>query len=181
MHILMHICCANCALFPLMSMHERGGTVTGFWSNPNIHPLTEYRLRLDAVRQLAEMRSLPMQYDEEYGLVEFVRAVAGREDERCDYCYRVRLDATAARAKALGLDGFTSSLLVSPYQRFDKIYALGIELQGQYDIEFIGEDFRPGYRSGMQMSRDLGFYRQKYCGCIYSEMERYAKNMQPEA
>lgn len=175
MRLLMHICCANCALYPLAVLEERAVSVTGYWWNPNIHPLLEYRSRFGAVRQLAALRDLPMEYDDRYGLVEFLRNVAGHEGDRCFYCYRVRLEATAVRARELGMDGFTTSLLVSPYQKFDKIQEIGREMQDRHDIAFVGEDFRPGYRRGMQMSRDLGLYRQKYCGCIYSEMERYDK------
>lgn len=175
MNILMHLCCANCALYPVTKLRAEGHSIHGYWFNPNIHPLTEYRLRLGAVRQLADIWSLPVQYDDEYGLVEFVRTVAGQEHERCGYCYRVRLDATARRAKELGMDGFTTSLLVSPYQKFDTILEAGQAAAEHYGIAFYGEDFRPGYREGMNMSRELGLYRQKYCGCIYSEMERYAE------
>ncbi len=73
------------------------------------------------------------------------------------------------------LDGFTTSLLVSPYQKFDKIITIGQEMGKKYSIPFYGEDFRPGWKTGMNLSKDLGLYRQKYCGCIYSEMERYLK------
>lgn len=175
MNLLMHICCANCALYPVTKLREQGHSVHGFWFNLNIHPLIEYRKRLGAVQQLAELWGLPVVYDDEYGLVEFVRNVAGREDGRCSYCYAIRLEATAQRAKALGMDGFTTSLLVSPYQKFDKIQEIGHAVSERHEIAFYAQDFRRGYSEGMNMSRELGFYRQKYCGCIYSEMERYAE------
>jgi len=174
MNILMHICCANCALFPVKQLREQGHCVHGLWFNPNIHPLMEYRNRLGALEQLAALWNLPVEYCGEYGLVEFVRAVAGHEGDRCGYCYALRLEATAVRAKELGMDGFTTSLLVSPHQKFDKIQELGRAAGARHGITFHGEDFRSGYREGMNLSRELGFYRQKYCGCIYSEMERYA-------
>ncbi|KAF0185546.1 MAG: hypothetical protein FD164_111 [Nitrospirae bacterium] len=178
MRVLMHICCANCALYPLSVFDDRAVSVTGFWWNPNIHPFLEYRSRLAAVKQLAALRRLSVEYDDTYGLVEFLRHVAGREEDRCSYCYRIRLEATALRARELGLDGFTTSLLVSPYQKFDTIQEMGRALQERHDIAFLDEDFRPGYRKGMQMSRELGLYRQKYCGCVYSEMQRYEESLQ---
>ncbi len=173
MRLLMHICCANCALYPLSVFDDRAFFITGFWWNPNIHPFLEYRSRLEAVKKLAALRRLPMEYDDTYGLVDFLRRVAGHEKDRCAYCYRVRLEATAVRASALGMDGFTTSLLVSPYQKFDTIRKTGREVQERHGIAFVDEDFRSGYRKGMQMSREHGLYRQQYCGCVYSEMERY--------
>ncbi len=169
----MHICCANCALYPLKSLERRGIEVLGLWFNPNIHPYAEYSARLGALKELEGLWKREIHYVDHYGLEEFVRAVAFREEDRCSYCYSVRLDKTARRAAELGVDGFTTTLLVSPYQDFDKIVAEGERLQHKYDVEFFAEDFRRGWREGMRISRELGLYRQKYCGCIYSEMERH--------
>ena len=174
MRLLMHICCANCALYPLKNVMERGIKVQGLWFNPNIHPVTEYRARLDALRELQNLWKLDIQYVDHYGLEEFVRGVAYKENRRCSYCYTVRLEDTARKAAELGMDGFTTSLLASPYQKFDMIVAIGMELQGRYGIEFFLEDFRTGWHDGVRLSKELGLYRQRYCGCIYSEMERYA-------
>lgn len=173
MHLLMHICCANCALYPLKTLKDRGIEVQGLWYNPNIHPFTEYSARLNALRELQKSWKLEIQYIEDYGLREFVREVAYREESRCSYCYQVRLEKTARKARELGMDGFTTSLLVSPYQKFDRIVETGQSLQERYNIEFFIEDFRHGWKDGVKISRELGLYRQKYCGCIYSEMERY--------
>ncbi|NOZ24802.1 MAG: epoxyqueuosine reductase QueH [Nitrospirae bacterium] len=173
MHLLMHICCANCALYPLKTLENRGIEVRGLWYNPNIHPYTEYRARLGALKDLQESWKLEVEYVDLYGVKEFIREVSHREDDRCSYCYRTRLEKTALTARDLGMDGFTTSLLVSPYQEFDRIVETGRELAERYGVEFIAEDFRPGWREGVKISRELGLYRQKYCGCIYSEMERY--------
>lgn len=170
----MHICCANCALYPLSVLRERGLEVTGLWFNPNIHPYTEYRSRIEAVQTLETLRSLDMEYVDWYGLRDFVRTVAWKEGERCLHCYSVRLERTARRAAELGADAFTTSLLVSPYQKFDLITGIGRQMQNRHGVEFLAEDFRHGYGKGRRMSRELGLYRQKYCGCIYSEMERFA-------
>jgi hypothetical protein len=88
----------------------------------------------------------------------------------------VRLEETAKTAKKMELDGFTTSLLASPYQKFDMINRLGMEMGKRHSISFYSEDFRPGWKEGIGLSKSLGLYRQKYCGCIYSEMERYMKN-----
>ncbi|MEW6570189.1 MAG: epoxyqueuosine reductase QueH [Nitrospirota bacterium] len=173
----MHICCANCYLYPLKSLSAKGITVKGLWFNPNIHPYTEYRNRLDALKYLQEIRGLDIEYIDRYGLKEFLKDIVHNEDNRCTLCYFMRLEETAKNAKKMGLDGFTTTLLVSPYQRFDKIIEIGKDMEKRHAIYFYAEDFRTGWKEGSRMSRELGLYRQKYCGCIYSEMERYPKTV----
>lgn len=174
----MHICCSNCAVYPVSTLKDRGITITGFWFNPNIHPFTEYKARLDSVKLLEQLWSMELQYKDEYGLTGFVRNVAGKESGRCEYCYSVRLEETAKKAKELNADAFTTSLLVSPYQKFDLLIETGRMLEDKYSVEFLDEDFRSGFRSGRSKAKELGFYSQKYCGCIYSEMERYLSGKQ---
>lgn len=173
MNLLMHICCSNCALYPISSLRERGINVKGLWFNPNIHPFTEYRNRLDSLKKLESLWSLELEYMDYYGLTEYIRNVAGNEANRCEYCYTVRLETAAKKAKELKADAFTTSLLVSPYQKFGLIADIGRTMQEKYSVEFFMEDFRPGFNEGGKMSRELDLYRQKYCGCIYSEMERF--------
>ena len=172
----MHICCANCCLYPLKTLSSRGVDIRGLWFNPNIHPYTEYQMRLESVQALRKAWDLDLEYVDHYGLKEFVRAVVNNEDDRCIHCYSVRLEETAKTAKKMELDGFTTSLLASPYQKFDMINRLGMEMGKRHSISFYSEDFRPGWKEGIGLSKSLGLYRQKYCGCIYSEMERYMKN-----
>jgi hypothetical protein len=159
----------------LQSLFSRDIEVKGFWINPNIHPYTEYKLRLEALRQLQKTWDLDIEYIDHYGLKEFLRTVVNHEDNRCVFCYSIRLEETARTAKKMGLDGFTTSLLVSPYQKFDMIIETAQEMGKRYSIPFYMEDFRPGFHEGMKISKELGLYRQKYCGCIYSEMERFMK------
>lgn len=92
--------------------------------------------------------------------------------KRCRYCYKIRLEETAKIAKDNGFDAFSTTLLVSPYQGFNLIVKTGKELAEKYNIEFFFEDFRPGYREALKISREMGLYRQKYCGCIFSRLER---------
>ena len=99
--------------------------------------------------------------------------MVNNEDRRCEYCYSVRLEQTALRARYMNVDAFTTSLLVSPYQKFDMIIDIGRMMQEKYSVEFYIEDFRKGFGEGRRIARELELYRQKYCGCIYSEMERY--------
>ena len=175
MKLLMHICCSNCCLYPLKSLAEKGIDVRGLWLNPNIHPYTEYQRRLESLQVLQSSWALDIEYVDHYGLKDFLRKVVNNEDGRCLICYTMRLEETAKTAKKMGLDGFTTSLLVSPYQKFDMIVSAGREMEKMFSIPFYIEDFRPGWKEGMKISKDLGLYRQKYCGCIYSEMERHLK------
>jgi predicted adenine nucleotide alpha hydrolase (AANH) superfamily ATPase len=177
MKLLMHICCANCYLYPFQTLFSKGIDVKGLWFNPNIHPYTEYQMRLDALHKLQNLWNLDIEYIDQYGLKEFIRAVVDREDDRCGICYSMRLEETARTAKRMGLDGFTTTLFVSPYQKFDMIVHLGEEMGKRYSVPFYIEDFREGWKTGVSLSKELGLYRQKYCGCIYSEMERYLKTV----
>ena len=175
MKLLMHICCSNCAVYPVRTLQQRGIDVKGFWFNPNIHPYQEYKSRLDALRKLGDLWGLDVEYDDSYGLTEFLRNVVYHEKDRCAYCYSVRLERTALLARESKADAFTTSLLVSPYQNIDMINNIGRSLQEKYGVEFHSEDFRGGFREGRRTARELDLYSQKYCGCIYSEMERYSK------
>lgn len=154
---------------------QRGIDAKGLWFNPNIHPFTEYKSRLDALKKLETLWNLNVEYTDYYGLKEYLRNVVGNEDNRCEYCYTVRLEETAKKAREINADAFTTSLLVSPYQKFDMIIDIGRMMQDRYSVEFFIEDFRKGFNEGRRMSKELELYRQKYCGCIYSEMERYGR------
>ncbi len=104
MRVLLHICCANCAIYPLERMKEKGDDVTGYFFNPNIHPFQEYQKRLDALKQYSEKVGLNVIYRDEYLLEEFLKNVSHQVKERCQYCYKVRLEATACEAKNKGFD-----------------------------------------------------------------------------
>jgi predicted adenine nucleotide alpha hydrolase (AANH) superfamily ATPase len=172
MRLLMHICCANCGLFPIRELTARGFELKGLWFNPNIHPEDEYRKRLEALKTLEGLWGLDVQYIDSYGFEEFMSAIEGHGGVRCEACYRMRLKETAAAAREMGLDGFTTTLLVSPYQKFDLILKAGREMEREFSVPFFFEDFRAGYRKGLALSRELGLYRQNYCGCVYSREER---------
>ncbi|OQX12148.1 MAG: hypothetical protein BWK76_18095 [Desulfobulbaceae bacterium A2] len=173
MHILLHICCGPCAIYPLHLLHGEGHCVTGLFHNPNIHPFQEFSARRLAAEELAGQLKVPLEVDRRYGLREFVRQVVHQEEERCGLCYRMRLRATAERARALAVDGFSSSLLYSRHQQHGRIQAIGEEEAVRAGVAFVYRDFRRGWQQGIDESRARGLYRQQYCGCIYSEEERY--------
>jgi len=125
----------------------------------------------------ARLKNLPLEAVDEYGLYPFMQDV-GNETEfgkRCDICYRGRLERTATRAAELGFDAFGTSLLISPYQQHDAISRIGNEVAEQHGVEFLYRDFRPLFRESQAQARALGLYMQKYCGCIFSEVDRYAE------
>jgi hypothetical protein len=173
MKMFLHICCAPCALYPFFRMKEEGISVTGYFYNPNIHPFTEYRKRLDTVRDFSIRVGLDVVYRDGYDLDEFLSAVAGRGAGRCEQCYRMRLNTAAREARERGFRVFTTSLLYSKYQKHDLIRGVAGEAAADQGIEFHYEDFRHGWREGIVESKAMGLYRQQYCGCIYSEKERY--------
>lgn len=173
MKILFHICCANCAIIPTRVMRERNHSLTGYFYNNNIHPYQEFKKRLDTVREYATKVELDVIYSEQYLLREFLEQVAKDPEKRCDYCYRSRLEQTAQYAAENGYDAFSTSLLYSRYQQHDRIRSFGEDLAQQYGLKFYYEDFRNGWQDGITASKNMGLYRQQYCGCIYSEMDRY--------
>ena len=175
MNTLLHICCAPCANQCIRVLREEGRDVTGFWYNPNIHPFTEYRSRRNCLREYAAAISLPLIEKNDYGLRPFVRAVAEDISNRCIKCYEMRLMETAKQAKEGGFDSFTSSLFISPYQNHELMKEVAQRAGEIYGVEFLYRDFRPWFKEGQEKARELGFYIQKYCGCVFSEEERYLK------
>jgi len=177
MRLLMHICCANCALFPVKSLREAGHEITGLWFNPNIHPEDEYVRRSDAVRELVARWEMDMLCRHGYGPEVFQREMDSRgagtsRPERCGACYSMRMREAARECLEGGHDAFTTSLLVSPYQEHELLVAMAEAAANEFGVKFLYEDFRPGWPQGQAMSREMGFYRQYYCGCLYSREER---------
>jgi len=170
MKILLHTCCAPCATFVVKSLKEEGFEPVLFFYNPNIHPLAEYLLREEAVSIFAQKENLEVIYGE-YGLRQFLREVVFREDNRCPICYYLRLGKTAQYAKEQRFELFTTTLLLSPYQKQETIRHIGEQLGKEIGVSFLYKDFRPGYQESIRLSKEMGLYRQKYCGCIYSEEE----------
>ncbi len=171
--ILIHICCGPCLVYPLTILRQEA-LVHGFWYNPNIHPYTEYTKRRDSLLQYAQAEDLPMIVWDRYELERFLRSVALRESERCRFCYSLRLEATASAARHGKFDAFTSTLLYSRYQDHAMIRAIGEEAAQRAGLLFLYRDFRDGWQEGIKRSKELNLYRQQYCGCIYSERDRYA-------
>lgn len=152
--------------------------VRGFFYNPNIHPYLEYERRIEALQTVANLHGLQVIYsDKGYGLRPWLEAVSNDMDfrKRCLKCYEMRLWETAKTAKDLGFSCFSSTLLYSRYQNHAAICEIGSRVAHKIGVEFYYDDFREGWQKGQEMARELGIYRQAYCGCILSEEERYEK------
>ena len=181
MKLLLHTCCAPCSVYVIDSLKEEGIKPTCFWFNPNIHPYMEYKARRDTLKEYTKEIGIESIFEENYGLKEFCKNVIDDLENRCaKYCYKVRLEQTAKYAKEHGYDAFTTTLLVSPYQNHDLLIQVAEEMAKKYGVKFLYRDFRLGFRDGQNEARELGLYMQKYCGCVFSEEERYSKQIEKD-
>jgi predicted adenine nucleotide alpha hydrolase (AANH) superfamily ATPase len=154
-------------------LREEGSEVCGVFTNPNIHPYLEYRRRLETLEVYSGRVGLPVTCEETYPMEEFFRQVAFREEERCRYCYEMRLTRAAQIARSGRFDAFTTTLLYSRFQKHELIRSVGESVAETMGVRFLYRDFREGWSEGVRISKEMGMYRQPYCGCIYSEKERF--------
>lgn len=145
----------------------------GYFYPHNIHPLTECRKREKALRDFAATTDFKVILPETYDLQSFLQKIVFRESDRCTICYHERMKTTAQVAKRGKFDGFTSTLLYSKFQNHALIRSVGESVADSQNIPFVYRDFRHGWKEGIDQSKSMGLYRQQYCGCIYSEAERY--------
>ena len=173
--ILLHCCCGPCATYTIKSLREQNFEVTALWYNPNIHPFTEHQQRLESMHRLASAMDFRLIETEGYEMPIHLRSVLGSEENRCTSCYDMRLGKTAQIARENGFDAFSTTLLISPYQNQELLERVGRSAANEHKTTFHFQDFREGYRESQQLAREFDLYRQKYCGCIFSEWERYAR------
>lgn len=173
MKLLLHICCAPCSIYPLRILRRDGADVMGFFYRNNIHPYTECLKRQETLKEYAGQIELKLIIPNEYDLEGFLQQVVFREKDRCSYCYHARLQATAHMAKRGKFDAFSTTLLYSKFQKHELIRSIGESVGKSMGVPFFYEDFRIGWKEGIQTSKSLDMYRQQYCGCIYSEKERF--------
>ncbi|OGX18225.1 MAG: hypothetical protein A3K83_02830 [Omnitrophica WOR_2 bacterium RBG_13_44_8b] len=177
MKLLLHTCCAPCMIYPLDKLRERNYEVEAYFYNPNIHPLEEYERRKVAVENYSLLMHIPLVLGG-YNPDEFFEAVRQVPENpgRCPVCWYLRLKKTANMAKLLECQGFTTTLLVSPYQDQQAIIKIGSDIAKKEGLVFYYEDFRTGFREAHNKAHNMGIYCQKYCGCRYSEEERCRKS-----
>ncbi len=179
--LLLHSCCAPCSSYCLeyLSNYFR---ITVFYYNPNIYPEEEYELRVAEQKRLIE--ALPVKHkitliSGAFEKERFYEAIKGYEDckegdERCFICYKLRLEETVKLAKELGVDYFTTTLSISPLKNAEKLNEIGEELGEIYGVRHLSSDFKKknGYKRSVELSAEYEMYRQYYCGCIYSKLQR---------
>jgi predicted adenine nucleotide alpha hydrolase (AANH) superfamily ATPase len=171
--LLLHICCAGCGVY-VSQLLKQVYEVRLFFYNPNIWPKTEYDKRLAEAEKVAKAFSLQL-IKGEYGHDRWLEAVRGCESDpeggkRCLICYRYRLERAAKLARELACQYFSTTLTVSPHKDVLAINKIGRELAASFGIEFLAKDFKKqnGFKKSSILSRQLGLYRQNYCGCEFS-------------
>lgn len=175
MRLLLHTCCGPCTIVPLERLLAEGCEITGFFFRHNIHPFGECRMREETLLAFAKVEKFPVIVTPDYDLEGFLRKIVFREADRCRICFRERLGAAARAAREAGCEAFSTTLLYSRYQPHGVIREMGEAIGRTAGVPFVYRDFREGWAEGVAESRRLGMYRQKYCGCIYSEKERSFK------
>jgi len=176
--ILLHQCCGPCSIVPINKMitDEKFEPVLYFF-NPNIHPITEFYKRLETAITVAKKLNIKYYYDDTYDIADFITKILPNLDNRCSICYYMRLEKTCQKAKEIGIDTITTSILYSKMQKHDLVMQIGEELATKYQLNFYYEDFRLGWQEGIDKSKELELYRQNYCGCIFSEEERFKEQL----
>lgn len=167
--MLLHACCGPCSMYPQEVLKEEGTVYDMLWFNPNIHPQFEWDRRLENLSKAADHYDVKL-ITEGICMEDYWKGGSYIEEfgSRCVMCYDIRMDHTARYAAEHGYDSFTTTLLVSPYQQHELIARTCEDKALKYGVDFRYYDFREGFRKGQNMARDIGLYRQKYCGCIFS-------------
>lgn len=175
--LLIHACCAPClvAVYDDTIKNMTNMDIDEFdviWHNTNIHPKIEYEKRKETfISYVNSMGKTPIMIDE-YNMNKFISDVVNLDKTkykmRCEYCYVSRLEKVFEYAKENGYTHVTTTLLISPFQKHDVIRKVCESLAKKYDVIFLYKDYRPLFEEGQKKAKELGIYRQKYCGCIYS-------------
>lgn len=184
MKVLLHVCCGPCSLMPVQVLREAGHEVTACFVNPNIHPLSEYFRRREAMAEAAQTLDLPVIWrDDVYDMSAWLAYVhaqgiaANPQGARCTFCYASRLVVTAQMASERSFNAFSTSLLYSRHQRHELIIEQGQLAGKEHSVPFLDCDFRPYWQQGIDLSKKLALFRQNYCACIFSEEERFAQKL----
>lgn len=171
--LLLHVCCAHCGAFTIDYWRALGHEVTLLWYNPNIHPFLEHQQRLESFKRLCIVKSAEAIIEPGYEIEAYFRAVSGHEGDRCGRCFTLRLGHTASLARVRGYAAFSTTLLISPHQDHALVRQTGETLATQQELEFGYADLRKRFSDSRRQTKPLELYRQQYCGCLFSEWERY--------
>ena len=173
--VFLHICCAGCGAYAAQVLVNEGYAVFLYFYNPNIFPAEEYEIRASEVARIAEKYGYEF-FIEEYNHLGWLEKIKNLEAEpekggRCVVCYQDRLEKTAQAAIFRNFDIFASTLSVSPHKLVLEINRIGNELASEFGLEFLDRDFKKqeGFKKASLLSKELGLYRQSYCGCEFSQ------------
>lgn len=168
--LLLHCCCGPCSMYPLKFLTSQGIEPDCFWFNPNIHPQFEWDRRLENLQKACDSYGLKLVREGVSCEEEYWRSKEYLEKygSRCEMCYDRRMEEAARYCADHGYDSFCTTLLVSPYQQHDRISEISREKAERYGVKFYYLDFRPGFYFGQKLAKEIGLYRQKYCGCCFS-------------
>lgn len=169
--LLIHTCCAPCSIL-VIDKFKKDYEITLFFYNPNIHPYKEYLERLNSFKNFSENQKVNYIIGN-FEYKDYFMNVIRNLSDRCLFCYQLRLNQTAITSKSQDIKNFTTTMLYSPYQKHETIKKLGEIIAKQYNLNFVYFDLRERYFDGVKLSKDYNLYRQKYCGCIFSEIERF--------
>jgi predicted adenine nucleotide alpha hydrolase (AANH) superfamily ATPase len=171
--LLLHCCCGPCALLVAEHFRSLGHTVTGWFFNPNLYPPEEYARRAATFAEGAREIDLPLlPTPPARPLEDFLLSLSRRGGPRCHTCYDLRLRETARKAAEAGFEGFSTTLLISPYQDLEAIAEIGAAAAAEAGVEFLFADLTGRYPESCDRARELDLYRQNYCGCLFSALER---------
>ncbi|OBQ50186.1 epoxyqueuosine reductase QueH [Halodesulfovibrio spirochaetisodalis] len=174
--VLLHMCCGPCSITTIKELQSEGLEITGFFYNPNIHPTKEYLRRREGALEVANRFDIKViMRDQEYDPQKWFRTMCYREENRCFHCYAMRMERAFSIGRKGNFDYVTTTLLYSRMQKHEDIKKLGEDMAQGGSAKFLYRDFRTGWKEGIETSKDWGVYRQQYCGCLYSEGDRYAK------
>jgi len=175
--LLLHTCCAPCFSY-VYELLKPTYNVISFFYNPNIAPLNEYNKRYNELKNFCDEKRIEL-YSAEHEARRWTSLVKkhrflGERSERCRICYKIRLEKTFEFAKKNKISTVATTLSISPHKDAIMINRIGKELSREFGIEFLEADFKKndGFKKSLELSKAYGFYRQNYCGCIYSKMER---------
>lgn len=171
--VMVHACCGPCSIYPVDALRAEGFELRLYFYNPNVQPYQEHERRREAMATVADSRNVPLIMDDRYDLEAWLRMMSFRESQRCRLCYHHRLTAAAGVARKGGYDAFTTTLLYSKQQDHDLVRELAEAAAEEAGVRFLYRDFRKGWKAGIEAGKKMGIYRQNYCGCIYSERDRF--------
>lgn len=181
--LLLHICCAPCGIYVWEKL-KKEYEINGLFYNPNIHPFREYEFRKKELKKISKKFNWTIVYPL-YDIKDWFRLIKGYEKEpergkRCSICFSMRLKKAFEYGKYNGYDIVASTLSISPYKITKQINEEGLKLSGEYNVEFLIEDFKKksGYNIARKMALEAGIKHQNYCGCVYSKVEKKLKDRQ---